>query len=250
MKNLNKDQVQRLDRMDALLDGCLLELGAPQVLFLNDIQSFARRTLMGVNAHNTKRLRLGMTNRGYAPARPPLGEKCWRNGEFRSAIAFVSFEIPKEDRTAAVRAALEGRESRAVSVGVLDKRVELALAALEKRVEALEKRIAAMPESRESVEATRPLLLQFFEEHGKPHVIFHRDLSDFAARRQEGELVTRALNAKNFTLESHGYAAVRNPDAAEWKRSKFRTRTAYVRDDVEVEDRAAVVREELENRGS
>lgn len=60
------------------------------------------------------------------------------------------------------------------------------------------------------------------------------------------------MDVKNFStrMESHGYVAVRNPDEQEWKTGKFRTQMAYVRRDVEVENRAAVVREELKNRGS
>ena len=223
MRNLNRHQVQferqqeRLAKAGELVATFIEQQGEPDILFFNDLYNFTVKNghpLAGMLID--KNLRRMMAARGYEALRKPKGEK-WSAGAFSTHTIFVRRSVPWEQWQA------------------------LGLVALDARAQG--DRTAAGPESRKGVDA---LLLQFFEEHGRPRVIFHRDLSTFAARRQEDE---RALNTKNFTLEPHGYAAVRNPNAAEWSKGKFRTRTAYVRDDVEVEDRAAVVREELENRG-
>ncbi len=84
-------------------------------------------------------------------------------------------------------------------------------------------------------------------------VIFHRDLSDFVRRGNlfdDEQAVVKLLNAKNFhfKMNERGYDMVRNPDALEWSKGKFRTRMAFIRREVAESERMKIIREELETR--
>lgn len=80
--------------------------------------------------------------------------------------------------------------------------------------------------------------------HKLPDVIFAVDLVQFAATVNlfdEKDKVMSMFKAKNFhfKMDERGYAMVKNPDASEWSRGKYRSRVAYVRKDIPGHERAA-----------
>lgn len=91
---------------------------------------------------------------------------------------------------------------------------------------------------------------KYMEENDQPQVIFHCALRDFVRENDyfDDEIgLIKQLNAKNFhyKMDEHGYLMVRNPDAAEWKNGKIRTRVAFFKKNSTTDDPAAVVREAL-----
>lgn len=97
------------------------------------------------------------------------------------------------------------------------------------------------------------LLDRYFEEVLGTTVIFHRDLSEFVRRCglfDDEQAVIKLLNAKNFhyKMNDRGYDMVRNPDAAEWKKGKFRTRMAFIKREIPASKQVEIIREELEKR--
>ena len=80
----------------------------------------------------------------------------------------------------------------------------------------------------------------------RPEVILHRDLSDFVRTGDlfdDIEAMVKILNAKNFhfKMAERGYDMMRNKSAPEWRLGKLRTRLAFVRRDVPVNERETCV---------
>jgi hypothetical protein len=73
------------------------------------------------------------------------------------------------------------------------------------------------------------------EENGL--ALFHKDLTDFARSSElfdDKEKVVALLNAKNFhfKMAERGYEMLRNPEAAEWRCGKYRSRLAFIKKEV------------------
>jgi hypothetical protein len=87
----------------------------------------------------------------------------------------------------------------------------------------------------------------------RPEIIFHRDLVQFVNGSEmfdDAQKVINMLNAKNFhfKMAERGYDMVRNPDGAEWKSGKYRTRMAFIRREVPHGDQLGRIRDELTRR--
>jgi len=101
------------------------------------------------------------------------------------------------------------------------------------------------------------LLEEYIEtvfEKKKPAVIFHRDLTQFVQAAEgvfdDAEALIKQLNTKHFhfKMADRGYDLVRNPEAAEWRHGKFRTRMAFVQRDVTFADQLTTIQSELVKR--
>lgn len=87
----------------------------------------------------------------------------------------------------------------------------------------------------------------------KPEALFHRDLLAYISRSElfdDAREAARLLNAKNFhfKMHEHGYDMVRNPDATEWRRAKFRSRMGFALKGLSREKQIEALRRELSCR--
>ncbi len=92
-----------------------------------------------------------------------------------------------------------------------------------------------------------------FTDGTRPQVFFHRDLTEFARAQSFDDTarVVAALNAKNFhfKMSDRGYDMIRNPEGAEWRIGKFRSRVAFVLKGIPRQEQIALVWAELKKRG-
>lgn len=102
------------------------------------------------------------------------------------------------------------------------------------------------------------LMESYYEQfHFWPKVIFSKDLHDLVNHSNlfdDAEQMKKAVNAKNahFKMDEYGYTAVRPKDfgmgASKFKNGSYECRVAYVRKEIPLEERGAVLREELSHR--
>ena len=87
----------------------------------------------------------------------------------------------------------------------------------------------------------------------RPKIFFHRDLTDFVRSSNmfdDAEATIKQLNAKNFhfKISERGYDMERNPNAAEWRSGKFRSRMAFCAREVPYDGREALIAAALAER--
>lgn len=87
----------------------------------------------------------------------------------------------------------------------------------------------------------------------RPKVLFTKDFVDFinaANWFDDKQAALKAVNGKafHFKMAERGFNMERNPDAAEWKCGKFRSRAAFVDKAEPKEESLKLIREALENR--
>lgn len=86
-----------------------------------------------------------------------------------------------------------------------------------------------------------------------PKVVFTKDLLDFVRHSDmfdDEEAAIKSIQRKNFhfKMAERGYDMLRNPYGTEWARGKFRSRVAFIRNDVPTGGRVGMVEAELERR--
>jgi len=109
-------QVRRTLADDIFENYCDLLLNGeePEVVFTKDLIDFVTTSnyfddsSQAIKTLQRKNFHFKMSERGYDMLRNPNGNE-WRNGKFRSRMAFIRRTVPREDQELAVEAALERR---------------------------------------------------------------------------------------------------------------------------------------------
>jgi hypothetical protein len=90
---------------------------------------------------------------------------------------------------------------------------------------------------------------------GKPDVIFACDLLQYANQADyfdDSEKVVGMLKGRtlHFKMNERGYDMVKNPEvrSGEWKNGKFRSRAAFISNDIPSDDRLKIIKSELKKR--
>lgn len=97
------------------------------------------------------------------------------------------------------------------------------------------------------------IISKFLAERNEPQVVFPKDILDWLAAGNwfdDLEAAQSAVKAKNFhyKMESFGYDLVRNANASEWSKGKFRSRSAYIKKEIPFQNQQSAVEAALEKR--